>query len=83
LGDVAFEIEILNRMILGAHRKALLAERQARTAGDGPALEHAVELQAEIEVQPARGMHLHHELMTVGGAELRGRLGRAGEIALL
>ncbi len=60
--DIAFEVQVLDRMILGAHREALLAQREARAARDGPALEHAVELEPQVVVKPARGMLLHHEL---------------------
>jgi hypothetical protein len=61
LRDVALEIEIGERMILGVHGEALVACDEARPARDRPALEHAVELEPQVEVQPPRIMPLHHE----------------------
>src|SRR5215469_5380943 len=83
LGDVALEFKIVDRMVLGAHRKPLLAERQARAAGDRPALEHAIELEPQIVVQPPRGMLLDNEFMSAARAERGAGLRRAGKIALL
>jgi hypothetical protein len=42
LRDVALEIEILHRVIFGAHGEALLACDEARPFGDGPTLERTV-----------------------------------------
>ena len=61
LGDVALEIQIGERMVLGAHRQPLLAQRQARAARHRPALERAVELEPQVVMQPARIVLLHDE----------------------
>ena len=82
LRNVALEVEILDRMVLGAHREPLLAQREARAAGDGPALEHAVELEPQVVVKPAGGMLLHHELAGRVSRGLRLRLRRPCEVAL-
>ena len=52
-GNVALEVEIFDRMVLGAHREPLLAQREARPAGHRPALEHAAELEPQIVMKPA------------------------------
>jgi hypothetical protein len=89
--DVAFEREVVERMILGAHGEPLLPGRERRPARHRPALERAVKLEAEVPVQPARRVLLHHEGEAGGGAlglrrsfawHNRRRLGRAAEIAL-
>src|SRR5262249_3688198 len=61
LGDDALESAVFHRMILGAHRKTLRAGVEARSLGDGPADQDAVQLQAEVVVQARRGVLLHHE----------------------
>jgi hypothetical protein len=48
-------------MVLDMDGEPLLARHQARALGDGPALEHFVELEAEIVVQPARRVLLDDE----------------------
>jgi hypothetical protein len=45
-------------MIFDVNRKALVCRVEARALGDRPALECAVQLQAEIVMQPARGVLL-------------------------
>src|SRR5579871_3928200 len=60
-GDVALEVEVLDRVVLGAHREPLLAEREAWAARDCPALEDAVKLEPQVVVEPARGVFLNHE----------------------
>ncbi len=91
LGDVALEIEVLHRVILGADREPLLADDQARSARHRPALERAAELEPQIVMHPARIVLLHDELAAVARAAFRLGLGRglgfglggAAEIALL
>src|ERR1019366_6238865 len=58
LGDRALERVVFDRMILDMDGQPLLTRHQARSAGDGPAFHHAVELQAQIVVQAASGMLL-------------------------
>ena len=36
LGNIAFEVEIFDRMVFGAHREPFLAEREARAPGSRP-----------------------------------------------
>jgi hypothetical protein len=45
-------------MVLGQHREALVGGVEARSLGNGPALEDAVDLQPEIVVETARGVFL-------------------------
>ena len=59
LGDRALEIGIFQRVVFDRDGEALLARDQARAAGHRPALEHAVQREAEIVVQPGRVMLLH------------------------
>src|ERR1700746_2061200 len=73
LRDGAFEVLIVDRMIFHFHREALLAGHEARSLGDGPALEHAVEFEAEVVMQAARRVLLDHEGVAarLGGAARR------------
>ena len=57
----ALERRIGHRMVLGAHREALVLGVHARPARHRPAFEHAVHLDTEIEMQPRRVMLLHDE----------------------
>src|SRR5262249_39864815 len=63
LRDVALEGEIFERVILCAHGQPLLADHKGRPTGDRPALERAVELEAQVVMQAARRMTLDHEGM--------------------
>src|SRR5260370_5570816 len=83
LGDVALEIEIVDRVVLGADRQSFLAERQARSSGYRPALQDAIELEAQIVVQPARGVHLDHEVTAAAAADGDSRFRGSAEVALL
>src|SRR4051812_35698763 len=79
--NVALEVEVLHRMIFGAHRKTLLADDHAGTLGDRPALQRAAEFQAQVVVHATRVVLLHDELPALAFAT--GRLGfaRARKIA--
>ena len=57
LGNGALKRAIVERMVLGPHRQPVLAGVQARPLGNRPALEHAVELQPEVPMEP-RGVVL-------------------------
>ena len=61
LGDAALELGVVERVVLDVHGEALVVGRQARAPGDGPALQHAIELEAQIVMQPARGVLVHDE----------------------
>src|SRR3546814_8669412 len=65
-------------------REAPVRRVQARALGHGPALQHAVELEAEVVVQPACGVLLDDEAVTAAGgrAFAAGRLARLPEITL-
>ena len=82
-GDHALEAAILQGMVLDLNRKALLAGDEARAFGHGPALQHSVQLEAEIIVKPPGGMLLDD----IGIAGLRfappaSRLRRLREVPL-
>src|ERR1051325_4773075 len=57
----AFEICVVEGMILGANRKAAIARLEARAFRHGPRQQHAVELQSEVVVEPARSVLLDDE----------------------
>src|SRR5277367_2064631 len=61
LGDRSFEIGIFERVVLDGDREALFARDQARAAGHRPALEHAVERQPEIVMEPGSVVFLDNE----------------------
>src|SRR5438067_1609413 len=81
--DIPLELQIIHRMIFGLHRQALLARNEARTPGHGPALEHAVELETQVVMQPPRGMFLHHELPAGARPDPRFRFRGSAKIPFL
>src|SRR5215467_11497256 len=83
LRDGPFERVVLDRMIFHLNRQALLARNEARTAGHRPALHHAVELEPHVVMQPAGGMLLDDELITLGSPCAPARLRGHVEFALL
>src|SRR5262249_40112055 len=83
LRNDSLEAAVLDRMVLDMHREALLARDQARPLGHCPALQDAVELEAEVVVQPPRRVFLNHVRIACRLPGLAaGRLRRPGEIAL-
>src|SRR6478672_394282 len=82
LWDHPFELAIFERVILGHHSKALLCGVQARALGDGPALQHAVMLEPEIEMSSARGVLLDDEAVPGLALALGRRLRRLAEVSL-
>ena len=82
LGDRALEIGVFQRMVFDSDGKALFARNEARATCYRPALQHAVESQPEIVVQPGRVMLLHDKEIAL--RDRRGALGlrRRREIAL-
>jgi hypothetical protein len=84
LRNRAFEVAVVEGMVLDFDCKSLVLRREGRAARDRPGLEHAIELQAQVVVQPPRRMLLNHETQLFGpfhrqrAARLRG----LGEIAL-
>ena len=81
-GDHAFEPAIFERVVLSHHRQPLLRRVEARTFGDGPALQHAVMLEPEIEMGAAGGVLLDDEAVAFGFAAFRSGLRRLAEIPL-
>ena len=61
LRDLAFEVPVLDRVVLDVHGEMLLAGLERRALGNGPARERAVSLQAEVVVQPAGVVALDDE----------------------
>src|SRR3954447_6936988 len=59
--DHALEVEVLDRMVLHAHRQPPHLRVEWRTLRDGPAHEDPVHLEPQVVVQPAGPMSLHHE----------------------
>jgi hypothetical protein len=78
----ALEVAVLQRMILDVHGEPLVGRVERRSLGHGPGHEHAVELEAEIVVQMARGMLVNHEELASGLGPAARRLGRSVELAL-
>src|SRR4029434_4657926 len=66
--DHALEPSLLYRMIRDVHRQPLLAWHRLRLLGNGPALEHPVQLQTEIIVQAGGRVALDDEGQAAGGA---------------
>src|SRR6516165_6498294 len=60
-GNGAFEIAVVERMVLDFHRQALVMRIERGPPGDRPGFEHAVKFQPEIVVQARSGMLLDHE----------------------
>ena len=84
LGDRAFEVSVLERMVLDLDGEALVAWIERGPLGDGPGFEHAIQLQPQVIVQAGCSMLLHHKARVVcrlGGA-FSGRFGRLHEVAL-
>ena len=61
VGDGAFEITIVERMILDLDREPLVVRIERRPARHRPGLEDAVEFEPKIIMQPRRIMLLDHE----------------------
>lgn len=81
-GDGAFEVAIIQRMILDLHGKALVMRVQRWPSGDCPRLEYTVELEPQIVMQTSCSMLLDDEAETRsrGNDHLPARLGRLLEI---
>src|SRR5581483_5992336 len=61
LWDRPLEVAVFQRVILDLDRQTLVRRVERRSAGDRPGLEHSIELEAQIVVQPAGRVLLHHE----------------------
>ena len=80
--DHALEVEVLDRVVLGAHRQPLLVGIQGRPLGHRPADEDAIHLQPGVVVEGGGPMTLHHEAPAAIANLARLRLGGAREVAL-
>lgn len=84
-GDMAFEIGVVQRVVLYVHGQAAHLRVQRGPFGDCPAFQRAIELQAEVVVQVTGVMLLDAELQRMGPlamAALAAGLGRGVEVAL-
>src|SRR5262249_29338334 len=77
LRDDALEAPVLERVVLHVHREALVGGIEARSLRHRPALEHALELESEVVVQPRGGVLLDHEYSITARTFGDGRRGRA------
>ena len=86
LGDDALEVEVGEGMVLDVDGHAPVGWIEAGPFGHGPRHQHAVDLEAEVVVQPRRAMALDDEAppfrRRLDRAHLARRLGRLGEVAL-
>src|SRR5918996_3334993 len=71
LRDIALELEVLERVVLGADRQAVLVGMGGDAPRERPRGQHALVFQGQVPVQPPRVMLLDHE-------PAAGGLGRAG-----
>ena len=78
----ALEVEVLDWVVLGAHRQAADLRVESRPLRDGPADEDAVDLEAEVVVQRRRPMTLNREATAALDDLVRGRLRCPPEVAL-
>ncbi len=69
-GDDAFEAAIFERVVLGHDGEPLLCRVEARALGHGPALQHAVMLEPEIEMGAPRRVLLDDEAVAACGCAL-------------
>jgi hypothetical protein len=83
LGDLAVELEVLERVILGVHGQPVVRRGGRDAVGDGPGGQHAVVLEAQVPVQ-AGGVVLLDDEAAAGGrwGRLAGRLGGGFEVTL-
>ena len=75
LGNGAFEIAIIEGMILKLHRQALFGGIERRPACHRPGAEHPVQLQPKIVMQPCGGMLLDHKALALCGRRRAGATG--------
>ena len=78
----AFEIEIRNRVIFHLHGQTFVPRIERRPFGHRPRFQHAFHLQAEIVVQPARAMPLHHKPVSTFFLNLGRRFRSVGKAPL-
>ncbi len=81
--DHALEVEVLDRVVLDVDRHPALLRVEGGAARHGPAHEEAVDLEAEVVVEPGRAMTLDDEPTGRRRRRIAGRLGGLREVALL
>ncbi len=81
-GDGAFESVVFDGMILDVNGETFVVGVKARAARDRPALHHAVELKAQIVVQPPGRMFLNDVAVPVARSFSAARLRRNAELSL-
>ncbi len=83
LWDRPLELDIGHRMVLGPHRQPLDIGIGRWPLGHRPALEHPVDFEPQVPVEPGRVVFLDdEEIAARAGLGLARRLGRLPEIAL-
>ena len=83
LRDLAFEIGVVERVVLDVHRQPAHARVQAGSLGHRPTLEHLAELQAQVIMQSPGVVLLDHEEIAGRADGLAARFGRDREVAFL
>jgi len=81
-GNRAFERAVIEGMILHMNGEAPIGGVKTRTSCDGPALEHTIELQPEIVMEPTGGVLLHDEAVARALTDFGSRLRRLIEMSL-
>src|SRR5207247_7026775 len=76
--NVSVLVGLLDRMALDLHSQPLFARIEARALGYRPALQCAIELQAEVVVEPPRCMLLHNKMQLTGAPNRLLAFGLAG-----
>ncbi len=81
-GDLALEVQVLDRVILGGGREAVVPRRLGQALRERPGGEHAVVLEPQIPVQAPGVVLLDHEPVGCrsGSVLPGGRLGCGGEV---
>ena len=79
--DHALEVGVLERMVLDVHGQLAGGRIERRPLRDGPAGQHAVDLQPEVVVQAPRAMALDDEVAASCSRASAGGLGGDVEVA--
>ena len=79
-GDDAFEVEVLDRMVLDVDGHPADGRVEGRALRDGPRHEDAIDLEPEVVVQPGGAVALDHEPPGRAGDDGRCRFRGLGEV---
>ena len=77
-GDEPLEVPVLERVVFHVDRQALVGRVGGGPLGNRPGREHAADFEAQVPVEPARGVHMDHEETAGGGLRGGRRLGGPG-----